>query len=80
MFEQIPLKTVVNESQIFPDFFLVKSGIKFSNGSGKSRLISGFGFSKNKDQAINSSKFEALEHFYATYDFNQNYINKNKVF
>lgn len=80
MFEQIPLKTVVNESQIFPDFFLAKSGIKFSNGSRKSRLISGFGFSKNKDQAINSSKFESLEHFYSTYDFNQNYINKNKVF
>ncbi|MBX9703199.1 MAG: YcaO-like family protein [Silvanigrellaceae bacterium] len=80
MSDQIPLKTIVNRSQIFPDFFLAKSGVKFSTFSGRSKLISGFGFSKNEDQAINSSKFEALEHFYATYDFNQNYIKKKNNF
>jgi hypothetical protein len=78
--DQIPIKTFVNKSQIFPGFFLAKSGIKFSNDSGKSRLIRGFGFSKNKEQAVISSQFETLEHFYATYDFNQNFIKKENVF
>ncbi|MGK5595745.1 MAG: YcaO-like family protein, partial [Parachlamydiaceae bacterium] len=78
--DQIPLKTIVNKSQIFPNFFLVKSGVKFRNGFGKSRLISGFGFSKNQEQAVKSSQFETLEHFYATYDFHQDCIRKENAF
>lgn len=77
--DQIPLKTIVNRSQIFPNFFLAKSGVKFRNSFGKSRLISGFGFSKNQKQAVNSSQFETLEHFYATYDFHQDCVKKENA-
>ncbi len=80
MLNQIPIKTVVHFSRIFYGFFLAKSGIKFQNSIRKSQLVSGFGFSKSKEAALNSSRFEALEHLYATYDFQKEVIQKNRFF
>lgn len=80
MFGQIPVRTIAHSSQFFPDFFLAKSGLKYKNNSEKSRLLCGFGFSKNKEQAIHSSQFETIEHFYATYDAHQDHIKKNTFF
>ena len=80
MISDIPIKTSIKKSEVFSDFFLVKSAVQFKNFLGNSQLICGFGFNEVKELAEASSRFEVLEHLYATYDFQQESIRKNSGF
>jgi hypothetical protein len=80
LISQIPIKIITKDSTIFPDFLLAKGGIKFRNSLGNSQLVSGFGFNSSRETSAQSARFEALEHLYATYDFQKETIQRKGSF
>lgn len=68
MINEIPIKTLITDSLHVSGHFLAKSGLSFYNSEKNRTDVFGFGFSEDKEKAINSSKFELYERLYANYN------------
>ncbi len=66
---ELPITTVCDPSISFNGFFLAKSALAFSDGSGKDVAISGYSFSPSADTAKYKSIYEVYERFFAHYAF-----------
>lgn len=77
---KIPIKTILNQSNFTPDFFLAKSGVCFKDHEGNNIRVNGFGFNRDKIKATKSSQFEVLEHLYALYSFQKKALSCKESF
>lgn len=67
----IPINSLSRICKADSSYFIGKSGVYVQNWEGKKQLYIGFSIAKNKDVAIDGSKFELLERLLATYDLNK---------
>lgn len=65
----VPVRTVVEESISPTGYFVARSATAFRNQTGKLRVIPGFGFSQNQDDAAVTSRYEVYEHLAGHYEF-----------